>query len=238
MKRILLIFILLLFCSQASAMSVVMMSGEGTSAPSGDSCTDALLLSAHFENSDTVTTGTPAGCNSNADQTWALEAGLAYSSTQKSDGTYSIHASSATSTKTASITIDNNKTEGTVIFDIWAVSLSNFEDIVYLDLASASADNKILVKEISGSYYVYYYGGGSNISASASHTTGSFQTVTVKWRTTGSPHLSIQVDSGTAGTNTNDLPTLSGSLATFTIGAGYSASEFYIDKVKVYNSWQ
>ena len=211
---------------------------KNVAAPSGDSCTGALKLSAHFENSDTITSGTPAGCNSNADTTWALEAGLAYSSTQKSDGTYSLYASSATSNKTASITIDDNKTEGTVIFDIWAVSLGNFEDIVYLDLASASADNKILVKEISGSYYVYYYGGGSNISASASHTTGSFQTVTVKWRTTGSPHLSIQVDSGTAGTNTNDLPTLSGSLATFTIGAGYSASEFYIDKVKVYNSWQ
>jgi hypothetical protein len=212
---------------------------KNVAAPSGDSCTGALKLSAHFENSDTITSGTPAGCNSNADTTWALEAGLAYSSTQKSDGTYSLYASTGTNNKTASITIDDNKTEGTVIFDIWAITLDNFNNIMWIDLASPDANNKILVEEISGSYYVYYYGGGSSISASATHTTGSFQTVTVKWRTTGSPHLSIQVDSGTAGTNTNDLPTLSGSLATFNIGQGVTTNnEFYIDKVKVYNSWQ
>lgn len=221
-------------------MNVVMMSGEGTStAGSGDSCTDALELSAHFENSDTVTTGTPSGCNANADQTWTLGAGFEYSSADKSDGTYSLATVSADiAAKTATITADVDSAAGTVVFDIYATTLTNFEDILQINLASPDSNNMLLIKEISGSYYFYYYGGGENTSVSATHTTGSWQTVTIKWRVTGSPHLSIQVDSGTAGTSTDALKTLTGTLTTFQIGQGISVNVYKIDKLKVYNSWQ
>jgi hypothetical protein len=208
-------------------------------AATGDSCTGALKLSAHFENSDTITSGTPAGCNSNADQTWTIAAGLEYISADKSDGTYSIATVSADSaSKTATITADVLSASGTVVFDFYATTLGNFGDILTIDLASPDANNKLLIKEISGSYYFYYYGGGENTSVSATHTTDSWQTITIKWRVEGSPHLSIQVDSGTAGTSTDALKTLTGTLTTLNIGQATGTNEFKIDNLKVYNSWQ
>jgi hypothetical protein len=64
--------------------------------------------------------------------------------------------------------------------------------------------------------------------------------VTVKWRASGDPKMSIQIDAGTPVTAAAPMSgTFAGSPSTMTVGQSSWASwEIYADNVKLYNAWQ
>jgi hypothetical protein len=108
-------------------------------------------------------------------------------------------------------------------------------------LAYVDGDNWIGIEMDSAAtgYWCRHTAGGTTVLAeSAAVLTGAFHTVTCKWRTTGSPHLSIQIDTDTPVTSTSALGTFVGTISTLTITRDYGYAGFYMDNLKVYNTWQ
>jgi hypothetical protein len=215
-------------------------------AATGDSCTGALKLSAHFENSDTITSGTPAGCNSNADTTWALaSAHLSYSTTNnQTPGSYDLFIDNSVGYNDAyaDITADGSSTAGTIIFDIYVTTAIATIPIITL---AADVNNKIEVLWAADARNIKldYTGGGSGVSATSTDnylTTGSWHTVTAKWDVNGATNrLSIQIDSNAAVVSTSTLPAFTGTPSALRIGvAAYQSLVYYVDNLKVYSSWQ
>ena len=209
----------------------------------GDSCTGTLELSAHFENSDTVTTGTPAGCNANADQTWALTGdGVTYSTTQKSDGTYALYIPSTEEVKNALITTDNVAGEGTITFDLYVATHSAYH---YIFSYEVDVNNKIVMylASSSGSADILIKNGGDewNPTLIDSIDVGAgWNHVTIKWSQSShsGAYAYAAIDTHTA-SDTSYSASWSGNMTNFYIGNPYNAQrhEFYRDKLKVYNAW-
>ena len=84
--QILFVFLILVPLCRADSVAMV---GFGPVASSCDDCSGDLRLSAHFENNDDLTQGTPCGC-ADDDDTWTLSSDMVYSTTQKYDGSYSV----------------------------------------------------------------------------------------------------------------------------------------------------
>lgn len=212
--------------------------GSGAGLSGCDSCSGALILTSHFENTDNIETGTPCGCSTNADKTWALT-GATYSDAQKSDGTYSLYI--AGSTQNAIITADPNKSAGTITFDIYVAAWRNVGDILVI---AVDADNYI-------AFYTYTTSGvgrldyqGNNVSKVINVTgltENAWHTITLKWSTTavGGKYLYAQVDAETAVTGAEALTEIVGTPTTVKFGYGaITPATYYIDNVKLYNAWQ
>ena len=209
----------------------------------GDSCTGTLVTSAHFENDDTITNGTPAGCNSNAAQKWTIADHAEYSGTQKSDGSYAFHTKSTTwNNKTGILTVNGTSAAGAIVLDVYVVTgLANGS----LALLTADATNKIDVymSTTTTDVGITYTGGGSGISCvDTNHylTTNGWHTVIAKWSQTavGGKYLSVQIDANAATTCAVALNTFTGTPSQLQVGNNvWSACEIYIDKVKLYNAW-
>lgn len=239
MRKFLIAFIILALCQVAGARTVTVVTGQGVAASSCDSCTGTLLFGSHFENSDDVTTGTPCGCNTNADVTWALTANMEYSTTQESDGTYSIHMTNTSAIKTATIPVDFSATAGTIVFDLYWVAETDYRH--YLNI-TYNASNKILL------YYDDPYGctlnidhGGVNWNPYQACSSGGWHTIVIKWDTTTAHdgnYWSFKVDSNTPTTSNNNTA-FAAAPTSLIIGdsAVENTDEFYIDKLKVYNTW-
>ena len=126
MKKLILLLLLipsLLYAQdwQEARMSIGVIGG-GVPAATGDSCTGTLLFSAHFENNDDVTVGTPTGCTVSPTKT-ITKTNATYSTTQKSDGSYSLSANGENYQATASVTNMGAllKTTGTHCVDFYGV---------------------------------------------------------------------------------------------------------------------
>jgi len=238
MRKFLIAFIILALCQVAGARTVTVVTGQGVAASSCDSCTGTLLFGSHFENSDDVTTGTPCGCNTNADVTWDKTANVEYSTTQESDGTYSIHVTSAEATKTATIPVDFSATTGTVVFDFYWVAETDFYHFINF---TYNAANRIFL------YYDDPYGvtlnidhGGVNWNPYLAGAANTWHKVVIKWDTATAhdgKYFSFKVGTNSA---TSDNSTAFAAAPTSLV-IGYSSSattqEFYIDNLKVYNTW-
>ena len=110
-------------------MNVTTVGGGVPAAPSGDSCTGGLVLSAHFENSDTITDG--GGCSAGDSSLARTADDPTYSTTQKSDGTHSLFCDGG-SGKYALLSISSGDiathAEGTVVVDIYLLSLIHISE--------------------------------------------------------------------------------------------------------------
>ena len=214
----------------------------------GDSCTGTLELSAHFENSDTVTTGTPAGCNANADQTWALASGyIIYTTTNNpapsATGSYNIHVNNAAGSNVAyaDISVDLGSA-GTIVFDIYVTTAADSAEIFKL---YADANNYMLIRFLATTtnlrFDTHLNSTDGLIDSTGEYlTTGEWHTVTVKWSHTAvdSKYLSIQIDANAAVLYSFTIGEFSGTTSLRIGQPNYVSVNYKIDNLKVYNSWQ
>jgi hypothetical protein len=241
---ILLLIPMLCFAGALQEKHRSVIAKKNVAAPSGDSCTGALKLSAHFENSDTITSGTPAGCNSNADTTWALTGdGVVYSTTQKSDGSYALYLPSTNEVKNALITTDNVAGEGTITFDLYVATHSAYAHVfyyaadsnnrVFMYLDSSSGDASIQIKN-GGDDWNPYLAGSIDVGA-------GWNSVTIKWSQSShsGAYAYVAIDTHTA-SDTAYSASWSGNMTSFYIGnpANAQSHEIYVDNLKVYNEWR
>jgi hypothetical protein len=202
-----------------------------------------ILTVGRFENSDTITTGTPKGYNSNADQTWTVGAQGEYTTTNNpapsASGSYNFHTTGVNA-KYASIDTDVSASSGTVEIDLYFVtSVTQYARFVEF---AVDGSNYILLQGGASNtlQFIYYAAGNYNIVSSAAVSNGTWMKVTVKWRASGDPKMSIQIDAGTPVTAAAPMSgTFAGSPSTMTVGQSSWASwEIYADNVKLYNAWQ
>jgi len=200
-----------------------------------DSCTGSLLLSWHAEDAN-VGTGTPVGCNSDADKEFTFAGSSAVSTTQKGDGTYSYLR--ADSGDTATITISSaSASQGKVSFWIYSGDVS--ADNLYIAELNYDADDFFRVYKSSTNAItaIYYYGGSYRTVVTSALTANTAYNCSAYYSTAGSPYLHVECDGGiTAGNQTNSVSAMTGAPTSLIVGGGTNAADdAYIDLVKVYN---
>jgi len=233
--------------SDASISTVMGVSGASVSTVVGinyddgddeGACVSPLILEAHMENDDSVLAGTPAGCGPSGKTTWTKNGSISYSSTQASDGTYSLYRNG--SGQNATIPTDATTSSGQITFDLWFVSEADWETIAMFPIDD---DNYIGIIHSDTNYNLYaeYKGSTTSVNTFGNQiacASGEWVTVTLKWRTGADPYLSITVG-GTTQLSYTSLPSIVGWTGTLRIGnTSTNASVYYVDNLKVYNAWQ
>jgi len=233
---ILFIFIILIpIISQAGMLSGI-VGGSSGAASSCDSCTGSLILSWHAEDAN-IETGTPCGCNYNADKDFTFADSSAVSTTAKGDGTYSYLRSD--NGDTATITISSaSASQGYVSF--WVNTAAVATNIVYiLDLIYDGTNHFQIIQTSSNTLSAYYYYGASSSRAASTSalTAGSSYNCSAYYRSSGSPYIHIECDGGiTEGNQTNSVSSMDGAPTSLVVGGGTNTTaDAYIDMIKVYN---
>ena len=238
---------------QVARISPMILGGGAAAAPpAGDTCgAGGMLVSAHFENSDTITTGTPAGC-SVGDTTWSRVGTIppTYSAAQYSDGGYSLYQNGGGLDSFASLTVSArdivSEAEGKITFKIRIASdfVADYATYAIVEIRETGDDFIVLDGYRSGSVNILQikYSRDGQGDASAATTDGlvanTWHLVTVAWKVNTSPGLSVKIDAGSAGTTAlsdwswNTTPVL------FKVGQGEEDGDhmrtYYIDELKIY----
>jgi hypothetical protein len=243
MKRIILLCLLLLIAPNLAYGDIKFGDGPITC----DSCTGNLIFTTHFEGTGelgtdfNITIGNPCGCNTNADKTISYYSEAVNSLTQKSDGSYSFYRAGAGDY--AEISTDVSKTAGTLTFDIYLVSnIAAWDSFISILVSSGNYIYFGVNDPATRTHYEYK---GNNTSKYSDYvagfTTGVWHSIVLKWSTTGvdGKYLYIQMDGGTAKTYSSAITEIVGTPSLITIGgSSASASVYYIDNIKLWNSWQ
>jgi hypothetical protein len=248
---ILILCLLLAIAAPAVARMTVTAVGGGAvaAAPEGDSCTGGLLLSAHFENADDVTTG--GGCSAGADSTFALTATQpTYSSTQANDGTYSLYQNNSNSINShATITVTNrdiiSEQDGKVTFYIRIGANFDADNRTYIFEVKETGDDFL---DITGIYtggvnvlrlrYSRDGEGEAMVSTTAGLTVDTWHLVTAAWKVNTNPGLSIKIDAGSAVTGAlsnwpwNTTPVQ----IQIAKGAASGMDTYFMDTLKIYST--
>lgn len=214
-------------------------------APAGDSCTGSLLLSAHFENSDTITEGLPAGCSA-GDTTWT-RTNSTFTTSNVQDGTYALLLDANGDDAVLSISSGDICSSVAGRFDLW----------VYFDNASSDGNiitswgdnsNHIFIDAISSEFTFRYRstdGGATTLNTTVCNlTNATAYHVIARWRQgVTDPALSISCyDSGDnlleTVSNNDNLSAMTTVPTTLIVGnnGGY-AIRGKIDSVKIYNTY-
>jgi hypothetical protein len=201
---------------------------------------DTSILEAHFENSDDVTVGTPAGYSSNATKTWTKVGTAAYSGTQKSDGSYSLYLAAVTDK--ASIATADVRAAGTLVIDAYMASHVNWGYIASYYIGAANK-LEITLTDVSGSARITYQGGGVDVHVDTTGITyGSWNTITVKWSVAGvgGKYVSIQHGTDAPVTGASAITQLVGTWPALTVGdpAATASKVGYFDNLKLYDVWK
>jgi len=210
-----------------------------------DSCTGDLTFSWHMEDTD-VTSGTPCGCSA-GDTTATLNNSAAISSAQAQDGTNSLYCPSGSSTP-ANAEFSNTSNAiiqpdaGTVTFYVYVTSFVAGTRL--WTMWTGPTDNIQCYMTGTGDgnidILLWYRGTGSaNVTANSNLSLNTWYQVTCKWREgAADPSIYVEANSASAQSDTD----LSGASddGTFYVGNndGSKVGDFYIDNMKVYNSWQ
>lgn len=260
MKRLLLIFLLLLIASPAypfgTAMTAVCSSGGGAAAAATDSCTGGLLFSWHCENVDVtlggVAGGVNNGCSAGYTTATANSSAAINADHTAQDGTN--HCDFPTASDRYLFTVSSNDianpAAGTVIFYLKLQTPLQYNGLFrlyadandYLKIAISTADKDELTLSYSGNGTI------KTITTSGINmTTGVWYKITAKWSVAGvseggTKYLSIDVDdaTGTRAYGTAALTAFTDALGTDGLQFGETdgyASDFQIDNIKVYDSW-
>lgn len=210
-----------------------------------ESCTGSLVVSAHFENSDTVTTG--GGCAaSGVDTTFARDANCTFSNTTPSpDGGYYMDCSGTSSVDTHKAKIDSTNlplSTGTVC-------------MYWYPVAAQGANARPFVYDATGeiSMLASWQSGTSNYRIDASHSDfiqydstnlvdrGEWTRVCQSWDTSptaGTRKLAVKVGANAWVERTN-LSVTDPTVSVFGIGGPYSSLvRGYIDGLKIYNTYK
>ncbi len=230
---------------QEARMSIAVVAGGVPAAPSGDSCTGGLLFSWHCENLD-VTLGTPAGC-SVGDTVALASSDAVISSAQWQDGSnscsfptssdrFAFDVSGGDIAKTAAGTVIlyiriNTFKAGNSIFGL----VADANNLIRLDMTGTD--------ELKVSHYVNPTS-RTLTTLSANIGVDTWYKVTLKWSVAGvgGKYLHIDIDDGTYTLEGSDaIADFGTALAAndFQIGEsqGGTPSVFFIDNIKVYDSW-
>ncbi len=214
------------------------VAGVGVSAASN--CTGALIFEWHAE-STTITSGTPPGCNTNAATTVTLVDATLSSAVAPSDGTYAL-LRSGNLTQYATVATDVSKTSGTLTFDLYITTWSDWKGIVFFSVDGTN-DIRILMTSSSGILRGQYVGDNTTVSVDDVSPYITFDTwtpIVFKWRTGATnPSISLKVGTNTASTSDTDLTAIIGTPSVMTMGHnGDTVQTFRIDNIKLYNTWQ
>lgn len=255
MKRILLI-LLLLACTlpqepppaDAFGPAIQAVLSAGGVSVQTDSCTGALLFSWHMENDDVTLGGVAGGVNngcSDNDTTATRASAAAISDTQAQDGTYSLSCPTALDNAAFSIPTGFSTNTGTVVLYVYVTTF--FSDAT-LFRAYVDAQNyiSIILKTSTTSQIRGVHMAGNTARLATSTYNGGIPSnqwlkVIFKWSNTAvsGKYLSLTIDDANEGSATLALGSWEGSLSTMVIGEVHgNAAAFFLDDIKVYNTWQ
>ena len=243
-KLILLVSLLVLSsCMSPSDAAINVAVGSPPAVAGCDSCSGDLSLAVHFEDATNhnVTVGTPCGC-SDGDAIYTLASSAVESTTQKSDGTYSLSIPTMADYAVFDVSTNDIFTPvaGTLVFDMYVTTWANY---TVLFTARYNATNYLTVTILDDSEIRARYSGAGTVitveTSGASLVVNTWYTITVKWRQADlNPNLSINANTQTTTDNTN-LTAWDASATNIWLGdidvAGWA---LFIDNVKVYNTWQ
>lgn len=237
------------FSKPMARMNVGIVGGGPPAAPSGDSCTGGLVLSAHFENSDTITDG--GGCSAGDSSLTRTADDPTYSTTQKSDGTHSLFCDGG-SGKYALLSISSGDiathAEGTVVVDIYlGANFQQFNPTYILTIYNAANGDDIRLSGIrtdgtSNDIELRWRRKGwmdASAKAASNLSTGQWYTVTAQWKVGGDPNtLSVTANSAT-GTSTKALSNWAATPDNFKICQSHeeaAQTDLYVDILKSYTT--
>jgi len=239
MKKLFLAIIFCLFAISAWAMSgpfMQSMVGSGGC----DDCSGDLKFAWHMEDNDStpdVTLGNPCGC-SDGDTIGAETGSPVFSTTQKSDGTYSLHIDALDEFYTFAVSakdlIDPDNVK--ITFDIYIVSYPSATLTHEIIRATDDPTNYLRIYLFEGNVKVRHEGQHTFDDVSVSVSTGSWVSCEYQAKTgvTGVDHYLIC--GVTSDENDDDLITLTATTDKLVYGDSYGtgAGEYYLDNVKVY----
>ena len=213
----------------------------------GETCTGSLVLIAHFENSDTITTGTPAGCSALGDTTWALGGSAAYTADAATgSGSYSVNFPTDSSSADQAV-ITTPDASG-----VWEGSAGRLDFYMKISALPAAERGVIAVYSTSdnfvrtdlnadGELVVRHYATFARTltTANCNMETGVWYHIIIKWREgTDDPSLSATCGENTETINDNLYSWSGTDPANIDVGkhGGYSF-DGQVDYLRVYTTW-
>jgi len=209
-----------------------------------DDCSGTLKFSWHMEDNDStpdVTIGNPCGCSNN-DTIGAISDAPVFSTTQKSDGTYSLHINALDENYLFSVTtddiveVDNLK----ITFDIYVVSYPSAGKYHHIIFAGDDVNNYLQIQlEGTNTVLGVYYNGQTTVDRiNVNLDTGSWVSCEYQAKTgvAGNDHY---LACGVASTEEDDdLVAFAATADSIRFGDEYGdeAGEYYLDNVKIYPS--
>lgn len=238
-KFILFFACLLLIVSSAYGKMIIQ---KFTSAGSCDDCSGTLVMAVHFEDTlgNDIETGTPCGCSDGSDTTYTFVSGAAHSSTQASDGTYSIVATGENHT----VEIDNTgitatvSSIGTFCVDYYKSTAGNGR------IATLGVNLRILDGASANDNYLQLDYGANDTSSLAEDTfaDSTWTRICYAWdesQSAGNDVLSIQVEGNAWQEKTNMTLTDPGLSSPLNIISGdWQYGRGYFDNLKLYSTYQ
>lgn len=210
-----------------------------------DDCSGDLSFAFHFENSDTVTDGSPCGCSDG--DTVGVRNDSAVYDTIKSDGAYSLDAAD----RWKYIHFDNDlvgaeeivaEAAGTIIFDVYFESTTAAKILHIGEDTGGNSDTLYVLLDAGVDIVVWYFGNGTSVdvkSTGSAISQSTWHTITIKWQAAGDPNLYVDVDGGSSDTDNTDLTALEDKWEWIRFGeTGANEGDLHIDNVKIYKTYE
>jgi hypothetical protein len=249
MKRVLAIVLGLCLLSGLSVNADIDTIEGSTIAGGEEGCTGDCTLILHFENSLTVTEGSPAGCS--AGDTVITNSNATFSSDYAQEGTYSLLLNHVNDQTYLDITTDDIAFEdkGTIDLYFYLDTFASGRELIKLH---GDAGNRMMLTFITNTdneLKLEYKGDGSGQDRTLTTTDcnlveGEEIHIIAKWRQGETdPSMSIYCNSATGGeatiTSNDDLPTWDVDAAYLYMGVGNGVTPLgKLDTMKVYKEWQ
>jgi hypothetical protein len=169
---------------------------------------------------------------------------VAFDGTIKQAGSYSIKCTNAGGYYFDISSLDIVKNTGAIVLYLYGGTFHATTGNVFVAyLGSYNNAIEIYTYDITGTKYVCarYTGNSTAVGIGASVgndvATGQWYKVTLRWRLTGSPNLSLQVGTNTPVTDDTDLTAFAVSSGTLYVGPLDSGMTVYLDNLKIYDDW-
>ena len=229
------------------------LGASGVPAAAGDACgTDNLAFSSHFEgtgNSSTtfdVTTGTPAGCNTNADKTITYYSDAVNSTDNATDGTYSFKRAGNGDYAVIN-TLDPIAVDSALSIELDIKIMTFTTGRILYTLGDTDNMNKIQVKAYGTDelQFFHYITNGTTVNASV--TTSGWDLATDTWyririRTrigTTDPSMEVTKDGASDAVDNADTVDRGANIVRSVLGSTVTATEvWYIDNAQYHNTWK
>jgi len=228
--------------------SVGAAGGGVAAAPAGETCTGSLIVIAHFENSDTITTGTPAGCSATGDTTWDLATGYGDSAyvadPATGSGSYSLNLPTDASSEDRAVlgmtSIDGAQMRVDFFMKISALPATGDRDIIVIGYDDDNIYRLQLTTD--GEITASHRGGGyarTLTTTDCDMTTATWYHIVSAYREgTSDPSMYVTCGVTTASTNDNLYSQSGVDPVNVTVGYGGNyAFDGMVDYLKVYNTY-